>query len=252
MAPGTARDRARGAGGPLKRLRAVLLAGGTGSRLRPYTFVIPKPLVPVDGRPILSIVLDQLARAGFGEATLCLGHHAGYLKAWLESAEGLPANLRLSHVVEASPLGTAGAVRQVPRPAESFLVMNGDILTNLDFAGFLRAHDASGAALTIATTRRESRVDLGILKFGADDRLLEYVEKPSHDYWVSMGIYAWHPRVLDRIQAGERVDFPDLVRRLLAAGETVRVHRSEDYWLDIGRPDDYERAEKEYRAVFTS
>ncbi len=236
----------------MKVLRAVLLVGGAGTRLRPYTFVMPKALVPVDGRPILAIVLDQLAKGGFTEATLCLGHHAGYLKAWLESAEELPSGLHLSHILESSPLGTAGAVRQVPRPAESFLVMNGDILTTLDYAGFLRAHEASGAALTIATTHRETTTDLGILEFDENDRLREYVEKPLHNYWVSMGIYAWHPRVLDRVQPGERIDLPDLVRRLLAAGETVRVHRSEDYWLDIGRPDDYERAEKEYRGIFKS
>jgi NDP-sugar pyrophosphorylase family protein len=128
-------------------------------------------------------------------------------------------------------------------------VLNGDVLTDLDFAALLDEHAANGSVATIAAHRREVCVSLGVLQFGDGDdssRLTGYVEKPTYDYEVSMGVYAFSRRVLDFIEPGLRLDFPDLVLRLIEAGETVRALRSDDYWLDIGRHDDYETAMQEF------
>jgi NDP-sugar pyrophosphorylase family protein len=226
--------------------KAVILAGGKGTRLAPFTTVFPKPLMPLDETPILEIVLRQLARAGFTDVTLAVGYLATLIEAFFGDGERLGVRLTYSH--EEQPLGTAGPLANIEGLDEPFLVMNGDVLCTLDYGAFLDGHVASGAAATISTYTRENRIDFGVVESDEDDRVVGYVEKPSQKYLVSMGVYAFSPQVLPRIEKGEYLDFPDLVLRLLANDEHVRSVPFDGYWLDIGRHDDFERAQAEFAA----
>jgi NDP-sugar pyrophosphorylase family protein len=229
--------------------RAVVLAGGKGTRLSPYTYVLPKPLLPIGERPILDVVLSQLSDAGCEQVTLCVGYLAHLIETYCGAGERW--GVKIDYFREDSPLGTVGALGQLPDlPEEGFLVMNGDVLTDLPYASLLEGHRASGAILSIAGFRRTVQDELGILKVDDDHRVRGYVEKPTHEYLVSMGVYAVHPAAASRVRPGERLDFPDLVGRLLAGGDHVRTHVHTGYWLDIGRHDDFARANEEYADIF--
>jgi NDP-mannose synthase len=231
--------------------RAVILAGGEGTRLRPYTTVLPKPLMPIGDRPVLDIVVRQLKAHGFERITMATGYLAELIEAFFR--DGKSYGIPIDYYREQQPLGTVGALALIDGLAEEHvLVMNGDVLTDIDYGALLEHHRGSEAAATIATKARQVQISLGVLRFGdeLDPTLLTgYDEKPSIDYTASMGVYCFAPRALSHIQQGERLDFPDLVLRLIAAGETVRAWPSEDYWLDIGRHDDYEQAQEEFAAV---
>jgi NDP-sugar pyrophosphorylase family protein len=231
--------------------RAVILAGGQGTRLRPYTTVLPKPLMPIGDRPVLDIIVRQLKAHGFERITVATGHLAELIEVFFRdgSAYGIP----IDYYREDDPLGTVGALALIDGlEQDDVLVMNGDVLTDIDYGALLARHRASDAAATIATKERHIQISLGVLRFGADGdptRLTGYDEKPAIDYTASMGVYCFAPRALTHIVAGERIDFPDLVLRLIAAGEIVRAWPSEDYWLDIGRHEDYEQAQEEFERV---
>ncbi len=231
--------------------RAVILAGGEGIRLRPYTTVLPKPLMPIGDRPVLDIVVRQLKAHGFERITIATGYLAELIEAFFGDGEkyGVP----IDYHRERDPLGTVGALALIDGLADDdILVMNGDVLTDIDYGALLVRHGASDAAATIATKVRDIQISLGVLRFADDGdptRLTGYDEKPVLDYIASMGVYCFAPRALAHIEAGKRLDFPDLILRLIAAGETVRAWPSDDYWLDIGRHDDYEQAQEEFESV---
>ena len=229
--------------------RAVILAGGLGTRLRPYTTILPKPLMPVGDRPILDIVIRQLARAQFERVTIATGYLAELIEAFF--GDGSRHGVPIDYFREDEPLGTVGALSLIEGLDEHFLVMNGDVLTDLDYCALLDEHAAGGQAATIAAHRRQVQISLGVMHFGDQDdtgRVTGYSEKPTLDYEVSMGVYCFAPRAIELIEPGERLDFPDLVLRLIAAGESVKAWRSDGYWLDIGRHDDYEQAQDEFEA----
>jgi NDP-sugar pyrophosphorylase family protein len=226
-------------------LRAIILAGGKGTRLQPFTVSFPKPLVPLGDTPVLEVLMRRLIFFGITDVTLTLGHLAELIKAYFDHRKQLRERLTtLTFVQEDTPTGTAGSLSLIPGLDNTFLVMNGDLLTDLDFDALVRFHRQQGAALTIATHQRDIKIDLGVLEIDADQRVIEYREKPTLSYRVSMGIYVYEPRVLGYIEHGQYLDFPDLVRRLLAAGESVRAYPADCLWLDIGRPDDYARAQE--------
>ncbi len=227
-------------------MRAVILAGGKGQRLRPYTTVLPKPLMPIGDMPILEVVLRQLKRAGVTRVTMAVGHLAELLQAFF--ADGRRLGMEIDYSIEDRPLGTVGPLTLIPdlKDAGTFLMMNGDVLTTLDYQALIRRHIDSGAAATIATYRREVKIDFGVIETDSEDRLTGYVEKPSFDYRVSMGVYCFDARVLRLLSPGTYRDFPDLVKSLIAAGEPVRSFAFDGYWLDIGRPDDYTTAIDEF------
>jgi NDP-sugar pyrophosphorylase family protein len=227
-----------------KPFRAVVLAGGKGTRLSPFTFVLPKPLLPIGERPILDIVLSQLSAAGCVRATICVGYLAPLIETYCGGGDRW--GLLVDYFRESSPLGTVGALGQIrDLPTEGFLLMNGDVLTDLPYAALLEGHRASDADLTIATFRRVVKDELGVLEVDGD-RVIAYHEKPEHEYLVSMGVYAFSVGAAARVAHGERLDFPDLVQRLLVEGRKVRVHIHDGYWLDIGRHDDFARANQEF------
>jgi NDP-sugar pyrophosphorylase family protein len=225
-------------------MHAVILAGGKGVRLRPYTTTLPKPLVPIgDQYAILEIVLGQLARQGFRSVTLAIGHLGHLIRAYV--SDGSRWGLRVDYAMEDSPLGTIGPLLTMPDLPPEFLVMNGDILTDLDYAELLGAHRASGAPLTVATYRREVRIDFGVLTT-REGEVVEFSEKPTLDYRVSMGVYGLSRKVLARYTPGLPLGFDELVVDLLAEDDLPREYRFDGYWLDIGRPDDYDRANAEF------
>jgi len=228
-------------------MRAVILAGGKGTRLAPYTSVFPKPLVPIGDMPILQVVIHQLRHYGFTHITLTVGHLATLLQAFFQ--DGSQYGVRIDYVIEDEPLGTAGPLVFVPDLKEAFLVMNGDVLTTLNYTELVQYHKRMGAVATVAMHRRQVKIDLGVMQLDGDNRVRGYIEKPLYDYDVSMGIYVFAPRVLSYIPSGKYFDFPDLVHRLLESGETIIGYPYEGYWLDIGRPDDYEQAVRDFEKM---
>jgi len=227
-------------------MKAVILAGGKGSRLAPYTKVLPKPLMPIgEDMPILEVLLRQLKRWDIGDVVLAVGYSAGLLHAFFQNGERLGLNLTYS--CEEVPLGTAGPLSLIQGLSDTFLVANGDVLTTLRFPDLISHHRRSGAAATIASYVKRVRIDLGVIAAGMDGMITGYTEKPTYDFLVSMGIYVFEPRVLSYIGYCERLDFPDLVLRLIAAGERVIAHPFEGYWADLGRVEDYERAVVDFK-----
>jgi NDP-mannose synthase len=225
-------------------MKAIVLAGGKGTRLRPFTAVFPKPLMPLgeaDPMPIMEVVLRQLARAGFRDVTVITGYLTELIEAFFGS--GQKFGVRLAYRREVSPLGTAGGLVLVERPTEPVLVINGDILTTLDFAGMYAFHCQRGATATIASYRRQVQIDFGVLDFGADPHVLAgYREKPEFSYQVSMGIYILDPVAWSYLKPGKALTMPELLETMRQAGSAVHCYRESCYWLDIGRHDDYATA----------
>ena len=227
-------------------MRAVILAGGRGTRLAPYTTVLPKPLVPIGDRPVLELILHQLADCGFTRIDLCVGHLGHLIRSYFAEGPGVPPGVDLGYTWEDEPLGTAGALRNIEGLESTFLVMNGDIVTSLDYADLVRFHREAGAALTIATYQKTVKIDLGVIE-GEADRVSGYIEKPTIPYRVSMGIYVYEPVVLEHIPPGQ-FDFPDVVHALISAGLPVAAYPFQGRWFDIGTVDDHARALAELEA----
>jgi NDP-mannose synthase len=223
----------------------VILAGGKGVRLRPYTTVIPKPLVPIGEQySILEIVLRQLAANGFLRATLAIGHLGQLIQAYV--GDGSQWGIEVDYVHEESPLGTVGpALMVLDRLPENFLLMNGDILTDLDYGDLLETHIASRAPLTVATYQRVHQVDFGVLDV-IDRKVVNFTEKPPLVYSVSMGIYGVSTRHLERYTPGLPYGFDELMLDLIERGTLPASYEFDGYWLDIGRPDDYDHANREF------
>jgi NDP-sugar pyrophosphorylase family protein len=222
-------------------MRAVILAGGLGTRLRPYTTIIPKPLVPIGDRPILEHIMGRLARCGVTKIDLCVSHLGELIQMYFSQEGMVPPEVELGWHWEDEPQGTAGALRSVSGLDETFIAMNGDILTSLDYNELVSFHREQGAALTIATHAKEVSIDLGVIE-SSERRVTGYHEKPTLDYDVSMGIYVYEPRALKYLRKSGPCQFPELVVRLLEAGEHVAAYKSDADWYDIGTIEEYERA----------
>jgi NDP-mannose synthase len=221
-------------------VRAVILAGGTGTRFRPYTTVLPKPLIPVGNRPILDLILARLVECGVSRVDLCTGYLGELIEAYVSQSDTVPAEIELRWFREDEPLGTAGALRLIPDLEGSFLVMNGDVLTDLDLVALTEFHREQDAALTIAIHSTEVALELGIVE--RDGAVItEYREKPVLRYEVSSGVYAFHARALDHLPEGP-CQFPELVIELLRAGERVAAYPTDAEVLHIGTVDQHEQA----------
>ena len=230
----------------------MVLAGGKGTRLAPYTTVLPKPLMPLGDRAILDVVVRQLASYGFHDLVFAVGYLAHLIKAVF--GDGSAHGIAIDYCVEEEPLGTAGPLSQIGGLDDTFLVMNGDVLTSLDYARLYDVHREAGNTITIATHRRVVRSEYGVLHLddaegGPTERVTGYEEKPEVPYTVSMGVYMLEPRALEHVPAGAHFDIPDLVLALLGAGEPVGSFAFDGYWLDIGRHDDYEQALADYERI---
>ena len=225
-------------------MRAVILAGGEGRRLQPYSTVLPKPLMPVGNAPILETVVKQLERDGFDRLTIAVGYLAQLLEAYF--GDGSRFGVTIDYSFEDRPLGTVGPLTLVERPDDDFLVMNGDILTNLSYARFMAAHKAKGAIASICVYQKDVPISLGVLDLSENDDVIGYTEKPTHHYIASTGVYCFKPAVIEHIPKGRHFDLPELVLKLIAEGQKVWAYRFDGKWLDIGRPEDYEIATEEF------
>ena len=222
---------------------AVILAGGKGSRLRPYTIVLPKPLMPIGDYPILEVIVRQLVVQGFTHITLAVNHQAELIKAFF--GDGSKWGISIAYSLEDQPLGTMGPLKLINNLPDHFLVMNGDILTDIVFADFFEKHVNSGAIYTISSHLREEMIDYGVLQTN-NGLLTGFKEKPKNTYEVSMGIYMLSKKVLDFIPNNTPYGFDQLMLALLAKNEPVAVNTFTGLWLDIGRPDDYVEAIEQF------
>jgi NDP-sugar pyrophosphorylase family protein len=239
------------------QLTAVVLAGGKGTRLRPYTTSFPKPLVPVGDRPIIDILIGQLVHAGITRVVCAVGHLAELIEAYCRDGRRYGPDVTIEYAREEEPLGTVGPLSLLKdRLPPHFLVINGDVLCDLDYGAFLAAHRRGDPPrlLSISTHRRILCSEYGVLKTDTEGRVCEYLEKPSYPLSVSEGIYAFSREALRLVPRGRRFDFPDLVNALLLERMPVFACEHAGLWLDIGRPEDYERAQQivaEYPERFT-
>lgn len=224
-----------------------MLAGGLGTRLKPLTVAFPKPLVPICDTPILDIIVQQLRLAGVPRITMAVGHLAELIVAYFDN--GRFDDLTIDYSREPEPLGTAGPLTLIPDLQSRFLVLNGDVLTSIDYHDLIQSHVEADAVATIASYEKEIKLDLGVLDIDERDKLRAYVEKPVHTYRVSMGIYVFEPEVLKFLGPGERCDLPELVGRILGAGKRLHVYPFKGVWFDIGRLDDYVRAVEEFETL---
>lgn len=225
-------------------MKAVVLAGGKGARLAPYTTILPKPLMPIGDMPILEVMLLQMKDAGITNVVLTVGHLSELLRSFFKDGSQFGMNITYSY--EKFPLGTAGPITLVDNLDETFLVSNGDVLTTLNLRDLIEFHREQKAIATIAAHHRQTKIDLGVIQKNGDYRITGYIEKPVYDFMVSMGIYVFEPAVLNYIDRNQYLDIPDLIKKLIAADERIVEYEFNGYWEDLGRPDDYERASKDF------
>jgi NDP-sugar pyrophosphorylase family protein len=230
-------------------MKAVVLAGGKGTRLAPYTKILPKPLMPIGDMPILEVLLRQMRGVGIDDVVLTVGHLSELLRAFFR--DGSQLGMHISYSYESTPLGTAGPIALIEGLDDTFLVTNGDVLTTLNLEDLLRFHREQKGMATIAVHQRKEKIDLGVIQWDGDYRITGYIEKPTYEYMVSMGIYVFEPGVLKYIPYGQYLDFPNLVQILIRAGEKVVGYSFDGYWQDLGRPDDYENATKDFETMRT-
>ena len=221
-------------------MKAVILAGGKGSRLRPYTLSLPKPLMPVGDKPIMEIVLGQLKRAGISKVIIAVGHLESLIRAYF--GDGRDFGIEIVYSSERVPLGTAGPLRLIESELdETFVFMNGDVLSDIEFASLIEFHKKTGCVATVALVRRTVDIDFGVVKVGSNNQFKEWQEKPTFEYLVSTGIYVFEPKVLQFIPDGF-YNVPDLIVALDNGNGNVGVYVHPGYWLDIGRLEDYQAA----------
>jgi NDP-sugar pyrophosphorylase family protein len=220
--------------------RAVILAGGKGTRLKPYTISLPKPLVPVGDMPILEIIIRKLTQSGFDHITITINHMAEIIKAFC--GDGSKWGTYIDYSLEDKPLSTMGPLKLIKDLPENFLIMNGDVLTDLNFDTFYNEHIEAGNIFTVSAYSRDQKVDYGVLEVGNDHKLVNFVEKPTTRYNVSMGVYMASNKILDYIPENQLYGFDHLMLDLIKFQQPAAVKVHDGYWLDIGRPDDYEKA----------
>lgn len=232
-------------------MRAIILAGGKGTRLKPFTTLIPKPLVPLGGEiAILEVIIQQLKRYGFNHITLAINHLANLIRAYIGNGEKW--DIQIDYSLEEEPLGTIGPLTLIEDLPENFLVMNGDILSDLHYGHFLEEHAKSDCLVSIASCKRENQIDFGIVHYDPEEHhLISFEEKPTYHFNVSMGIYCFHRSAVERLSKGEKYGFDDLMLDAIKNKDRVSIRPFKGFWLDIGRPEDYEHANTHYQEIRT-
>ncbi len=220
-------------------MKAIILAGGKGTRLKPYTTILPKPLVPVGEKPILSILIHQLQKSGIKDIVLCVNHMAELIMAYFGNGEKFGVHIEYS--MEETPLGTIAPLKQVKNLPENFFLMNGDLLTDMNFAGIFNFHVQSKALATIGAYRRQVNIDFGVMKI-ENQAITDFIEKPQYNYSVSMGIYVFNREILHYVPDRQPYGFDHLMLTLLKEKKEIKAYPYTGYWLDIGRLEDFERA----------
>jgi len=226
-------------------MRAIILAGGKGTRLRPYTYSLPKPLMPIGGeKPILEIILKQLTKHGFNYITIALNYMAKIIQAFF--GDGSEWNLTIDYSLEEKELSTIGPLTLIKNLPDNFLVMNGDVLTDLNFREFFMWHTENNNDISVATYKRKSKIDFGTLKYNENNDIIEFTEKPEYKFDVSMGVYALNKRVINPLPKNEPYGFDQLMIDGIKSKLKIKAYPHSSYWLDVGRKDDYEKANEDY------
>ena len=220
---------------------ALIMAGGRGQRLYPYTAALPKPLMPIGDKPILEHIILRLHQFGIRDIVLAVNHLAPLIETYF--GDGSRLGSRISYLREDSPVGTAGPIALLPELNDCLLVMNADVICDIDFTAFIRAHRRSKATITVASHVVSTVIGSGVLDTDAAGQVVGYREKPTHEHCICMGIYAIEPRVRSMMTAGRQIDMPELINHIIAAGEPVVAYNHTGEWIDIGKPEDYARAQ---------
>ena len=225
-------------------MKAVILAGGKGTRLRPYTKIFPKPLVPIKDKPVLEIIISRLLKNGIQDIILAVGHLSELIQTFF--GDGSKFGVKIEYSKEDKPLGTAGPLLMIKdKLTDTFLMMNGDVLTSLDISALRSFHQNQGAVATVALNKRRIDIEYGVVDTDDNANITEWTEKPAIENQVSMGIYILEPEVLEFIPENEPFDLPDLIRTLIENGKIVKGYLYDGFWLDLGKPEDYDRAMEE-------
>jgi len=226
-------------------MRAIILAGGKGTRLRPFTYSLPKPLVPIGGdMPILEIILKQLKKSGFNNITIAVNYKARIIQAFFE--DGSKWGLNINYSIEDKPLSTIGPLTLIKDLPQNFLIMNGDILTDLNYRKFFNWHLDNKNDISVATFKRKSKIDFGVLKYSSDNKIYEFIEKPVYSFDVSMGIYVFNKKIIDKLPKNTTYGFDQLMIDGIKAKYKIKAYPHDSYWLDIGRDEDYQTANEQY------
>ena len=226
-------------------MQAIILAGGKGIRLKPYTKNVPKPMLTIMGYPVLEIIIRQLQQEGFREVIIAVNHLKQKIQAYFEN--GGKWDIKISYSEESEPLGTAGPLKKIKNLQDDFLVVNGDILTDLRFSDFFQLHKKNGSLCTVASYAMPFNVDFGVLKMDQNNEVTEYFEKPRFNYDISMGVYGVNKNILDYIPSGESFDMPHLINKLIGDNKKVTGYRHKGHWFDIGSSSDYKKAENTFK-----
>jgi NDP-sugar pyrophosphorylase family protein len=226
-------------------MRAIILAGGKGTRLKPYTYSLPKPLMPIGGEmPILEIILKQLKKYGFDHITMAVNYMAKIIKAFF--GDGSDWGLKIDYSLEKKPLSTIGPLTVIDDLPDNFLVMNGDILSDINYRKFFNWHVEEDNEVSVATFKRVSKIDFGVLKYKENQEIYDFIEKPKYPFDVSMGIYAIKRSVIENLPKNEMYGFDKLMIDGIKKGLKIKAYPHDSYWLDIGREDDYKVANEDY------
>lgn len=229
-------------------MRAIVLAGGMGTRLKPYTTLIPKPLVPIGNEySILEIILMQLKKSGFSHVTMTVNHLSHLIMAYFGNGEKW--GLKIDYSIEDKPLSTIGPITLINDLPDDFLVMNGDILCDLNYAGFMDFHKKNKNLVTVSTYKRDTKIDFGVLKYTEDGTINDFIEKPVYHFDVSMGIYCINKSVITALAKNEKYGFDNLMIDGIKNNMKYRVKPFSGFWLDIGRPDDYDYCNENYPKI---
>ena len=227
-------------------MRAIILAGGEGTRLRPYTYSLPKPLMPIGGEmPILEIIIKQLINNKFKRVTIAVNYKARIIRAFLENGDSW--GLKIDYSIEKKPLGTVGPLTLIDDLPEHFLVMNGDLLTDLNYREFYNWHIDNDCDITVGTFKRQTKINIGVLKYNDNFEIYEFKEKPINFHNISMGIYVLNKKVIDILPKNEPYGFDQLIKHAIQKNLKIKAYLHTSFWLDIGQDDDYQMANKYYK-----
>lgn len=226
------------------RIRAVILAGGKGTRLLPYTTVLPKPLMPIGDKPILEIIIRQLKKYGITDITVSVGYLAGLIETFF--GDGSKLGVKIDYSMEFEPLGTAGPLSLIDNLDKIFLLMNGDVLTSLNYKKFIEYHRTKRSTMTIGLHSQSYQIPLGYIEHDENYNVTNYIEKPVHKFDVGMGIYLMEPEILHYIEKGKRLDIPELVLKLISDNKKVIGYPTDEYWLDMGKHEEYNKAIEDF------
>ncbi len=219
---------------------AVILAGGKGTRLAPFTTSLPKPLVPVGERPILEIVINNLKKSGVTKIIIAVNHMAQLIESFF--GDGSKYGVEIEYSLESEPLSTVAPIKLIKGLPDNFIVMNGDILTDLNFKSFFDLHINKKELITVGVFERETRIDYGVINFDDSMKLLGFEEKPIRKFNVSMGIYVFQKKILDIVPDKGAFGFDDLMTKMIENKMSINIYKHTGKWLDIGRPEDYDYA----------